>query len=99
MVVPVLIDTGMFFSALGEFTISNYLRWEIFVFVTFMLIACVTFSHKFSSGRVQEVLFIVSSLLFISELVSYLIFTLIDCGFDFSKVTNVMSFVYAVAMI
>ena len=86
VVVPVLIDTGMFFNAFGEFTISNYLRWEIFVFVTFMLIECVTFSHKFSSGRVQEVLFIVSSLLFISELVSYLIFTLIDCGFDFSVV-------------
>ena len=86
VVIPVLFDTGLFYDAFGDLTFTAYIRWEAFIFVTLMLIECVMFSHKFLSGRFQEVIFIASSVLVISELLSYVAFTLFDCRFDFSVV-------------
>ena len=84
--IPVVAVKGMFFNAAGNFTILAYLRWEIFLFVTFMLFGCVLLSHKFASGKLQEVLFVVSAILLISEVFSYILFTLIDCRFEFAVV-------------
>ena len=86
VVIPVLLSTGMLYNVSGELSLRNYIRWEPFVFVFFMLLICVTISHKFASGKAQEVLFIVSSLILVSELISYMLFTLLECKFDFAVV-------------
>ena len=83
---PVMIVKGLFHDAAGNITMFNYLRWELFVFVTFMLFNCLFMSHKFASGRGQELLFVVAAILLIAELFSYLLFTLIECKFDFKIV-------------
>jgi len=84
--IPVLVSTGLFKNDVGNLTFSNYLRWEIFLFVSFLLLASVVSSHKFAAGKLQEVIFVVSSVLVVSELVAYLLFTLIDCNFDFTVI-------------
>ena len=84
--IPVLFSTGLFLNASGDITFVNYIKWEVFLFVTFFLFESVLISHKFAIGKLQEILFVVSAILFISELLSYLLFTLIECGFDFKVV-------------
>ena len=61
---------------------------SFFVFSTvfFFTICSVTFSNRFASGLFQEILFIFSSLLLISIILSYLVFALVDCGFEFMLV-------------
>ena len=86
IVIPVFLSTGMFRDAGGNFTLTNYLRWTVFFFATFFLLATVTASHKFAGGRLREILFVVCSILLFSELICYLLFTLIECGFDFTVV-------------
>ena len=83
---PVMFAKGLFQNAAGDFTIFNYIRWEAFVFVTFMLFNCLFMSHKFASGRGQEILFVAAAILLIAELFCYLLFTLIECKFDFKIV-------------
>ena len=84
--IPVVYVEGLFHTAAGEFTMLNYLRWELFYFVTFMLFNCLILSHKFAKGRFQEILFVVAAILLISELFGYLLFTLVECKFDFKVV-------------
>ncbi len=84
--VPILLSKGMFTSVEGVFTIFPYLRWTLNIFVITMLFHCVVMSHKFASGKFQEVLFVLSALLLISIILAFLIFTLADCKFDFTVV-------------
>ena len=84
--IPVMVVEGLFHNAAGDFTILNYVKWELFYLVTFMLFSCLLLSHKFASGKFQEILFVVSALLLISELFGYILYTLIDCKFDFKVV-------------
>ena len=84
--IPVLLSAGLFRNAAGDITFAGYIKWEVFLFVTFMLVASVVASHKFATGRVHEVLFVIASVLLISELIAYLLFTLIECRFDFAVV-------------
>ena len=82
--IPVLLTKGMFTSASGGFTMIPYLRWIATIFILLMLFSCVVLSHKFASGRFQEILFVLSSLLLISMVFSYLVFTLVDCKLEFT---------------
>ena len=82
--IPVLISKGMFTNASGSFTMINYIRWEITLFTLIMVFLCVVMSHKFASGKFQEVLFVIASILIISIILGYLVFALIQCGFDFT---------------
>ena len=84
--VPILISKGMFFDASENFVLGNYVRLVSTFFIPFMLLECVILSHKFSSGRFQEILFVLSAILLISTIFSYLLFALINCTFDFSIV-------------
>ena len=63
----------------------SFLRWGVFLYVIFMLISNVMLSHKFSKGRLQEVLFLLSTALLVSNLLGYVVFCLINCNFDFTK--------------
>ena len=66
-------------------TFISFLRWFLFLYVILMLLSNVLLSHRFTKGRLQEVLFLVSTSLLISNLLGYVIFCLIKCGFDFKK--------------
>ncbi len=84
--VPILLQTGLLFDSAGKIIYENYLKWVLFLFVTLFLFASVVSSHRIASGRFREVLFVVASLLLISELIGYLIYTVMECKFDFKVV-------------
>ena len=86
IVIPIIASKGMFITQEETFTIVNYIRWEFTVFPILMIFLCVVMSHKFLAGKIQEVLFVVASVLIISIIFSYLILALIDCGFDFTVI-------------
>ena len=99
--IPILVGKGMFFNSTGSFTILNYLRWEITIFIILMVFMCIIMSHKFATGKFQEVLFVVSAILMISMVLGYIIFALIECGFDFTVIdwfgsfdTMMINFIY-----
>lgn len=83
---PILVSKQMFSTPEGSFTIVPYIRWVITIFVIAFLFLCVVMSHKFSTGKFQEVLFIISALLEISIILSYLLFALISCRFEFTVI-------------
>ena len=60
----------------------SFLRWFIFLYVILMLLSNVLLSHRFSEGRLQEILFLISTSLLVSNLLGYLLFCLIKCGFN-----------------
>ena len=63
-------------------TLISFLRWSIFIYVILMLLSNVLLSHRFSQGRMQEILFLVSTSLLVSNLLGYLLYCLIKCSFD-----------------
>ena len=63
-------------------TFISFLRWFLFLYVILMLLSNVLLSHRFSSGRKQEILFLLSTALLVSDLLGYLLFCLIRCNFD-----------------
>ena len=63
----------------------SFIRWFIFLYVILMLLSNVMLSHRFSSGRLQEILFLLSTALLVSNLLGYVIFCLIKCNFDFKQ--------------
>ena len=64
-------------------TTASFLRWAIFLYVILMLLSNVLLSHRFSKGHLQEILFLISTLLLVSNLLGYELFCLIKCNFDF----------------
>ena len=64
-------------------TFLSFLRWLIFLYVILMLLSNVVLSHRFSQGRLQEVLFLISTSLLVSNLLGYVVFCLIKCSFNF----------------
>lgn len=82
----VLFFLGVFHHYTDTLDVGNMIAFLFFFFVTFSLIATVLFSSRFISGVVQEILFIDASLLLISEILSFLLFALIDCGFEFALI-------------
>lgn len=80
---------GMFFLNVfhhyGDTVDLGNLFAFLFFFLAFLLlIFSVTMSSRFASGLFQELLFIFSSLLVMSVVLSYLVFVFIDAGFDFA---------------
>lgn len=67
----------------GDFQTIRYIRWTLFSFVFLMLICNVTFTHKFASGKVQEVIFFLSSELVIANFITFIIYCLIKCKLNF----------------
>ena len=84
--IPVMVAKDFFHNAQGAFTILPYLRWEGFFLFFFVALSCVLASHKFTTGRFHEVLFILSSLVVIDIFLSYLVFTLVECEFKLTEV-------------
>ena len=84
--VPILFAKGMFYNEAGRFIVRNYVRLVLTVFIPVWLFLCVVLSHKFSKGRFQEILFVISAIMLISFILSYLLFALINCKFDFTVI-------------
>jgi len=63
-------------------TLVSFLRWFIFIYVILMLLSNVLLSHRFSQGRMQEILFLASTALLVSNLLGFVLYCLIKCGFD-----------------
>ena len=63
-------------------TAVSFLRWFIFLYVILMLLSNVLLSHRFSQGRLQEILFLISTALLVSNLLGYVLYCLIKCGFN-----------------
>ena len=84
--IPILLAKEMFFTETEAFNYINYLRWVLTIFVPAMLLMFITLSHRFASGKFHEVLFISSSIALISMIISYIIFALIGCKFDFTVI-------------
>ena len=74
---------GFFNDYDGVLQTTSLIAFIIFFFVTFMMVASVVASSKFASGKFQEILFIFASILLICELLSYVIFALIEVKFEF----------------
>jgi hypothetical protein len=58
-------------------TFISFIRWFIFLYVILMLLSNVLLSHRFSKGRLQEILFLVSTALLVSNLLGYVVFCFI----------------------
>ena len=65
-----------------ELTFISFLRWFIFLYVMLMLLSNVLLSHRFSQGRLQEILFLISTALLVLNLLGYVLFCLIKCSFN-----------------
>ena len=61
----------------------SFLRWSIFLYVILMLISNVVLSHKFAQGRLQEILFLASTALLVSNLLAFVLYALIKSNFNF----------------
>ena len=63
-------------------TFISFLRWFIFIYVILMLLSNVLLSHRFSQGRLQEILFLISTSLLVSNLLGFVLYCLIRCSFN-----------------
>lgn len=82
----ILYLNGMFNNYTDKTDFVNLGAFAIFFSVLFFFVGSVLLSSKFSSGVFQEILFIFSSLLLISFILSYLVFALLDCNFHFKLI-------------
>ena len=64
-------------------TLGSFLQWGVFLYVILMLLSNVLLSHRFSQGRLQEILFLISTALLVSNLLAYVLYSLIKCNFNF----------------
>ena len=83
---------GMFNNYTETPDLINTIAFGIFFTISTFFLLSIIFSNRFSTGVVQEVLFVISSLLIISEIMGYLVFSLVDCGFNFSEIDWLGSF-------
>ena len=84
---------GLFNDYDGVFQPLSLIAFIIYFFAFFMLAASVIASNRFSSGKFQEILFIVASILLISSLLSYVVFALIEVKFEFGIIDWVGSLI------
>ena len=77
---------GMFNNYTESPDVMNVIAFGVVSVITAFFALSVLFSHRFASGVVQEILFIFASILVIAELLGYLVFSLIACGFTFNEI-------------
>ena len=87
--------TSLVISAIGVYAFlkSNHMLnketfwgWTTFFTILMILIGHIVLSHKFSEGKMQEWLFFFSSDLLISLFMTFIVYTLIQCGFNLTNV-------------
>ena len=73
---------GAFDNYGAGFSFNQFISFLIFFAVTFFALSSIIISVRYTSGKLQEVLFVLFALLDISVIFSYLIYAVIDCGFE-----------------
>ena len=66
-------------------TFGKWLQWEIFWYIMLMIFSNVIFAHRIAQGKVQEILFFLSTFICISNVLAFVLYCLIQCNFNFSK--------------
>ena len=66
-------------------TFGKWLRWEIFWYVILAIFTTVIFAHKYAQGKVQEVIFFLSTAVSVANLLAFPLYCLIKSKFNFSK--------------
>ena len=89
---PILLTNDTLANPDGSFPFGSYFKWIITLFILVMLGLLVSISHKLATGKVQELLFVFSSILLNSFVFAYLLFTVIHCSFNFTKIDWLGSF-------
>ena len=62
-------------------TLGKWVQWEIFWYIMLMIFSNVIFAHRYAQGKVQELLFLTSTFICISNLLSFVTYSLIQCNF------------------
>ena len=100
-----MIMTGSFTSYDGHFEVIHLIAFFGFFAIFFLAFMFVLLSSKFATGKLHEVIFVLSALYFIAVIFSYLIFSLIQCEFNItiidwldSLVVMTRSWVYAIVL-
>ena len=66
-------------------TLSKWLQWLIFWYIMLLILSNVFFAHKIAQGKVQEVLFLVSTFICVSNIVGFILYSLLQCNFNFAR--------------
>ena len=82
IILSILISLAILISQDGLSFIS-FLRWSVFLYVILVLLSNVILSHRFAQGRAQEILFLISTAILVSNLLGYVLYALIKCNFNF----------------
>ena len=69
----------------GMLTLEKWLQWEIFWYIMLMIFSNVIFAHRIAQGKLQEVLFFLSTFICISNILAFILYSLIQCNFNFSR--------------
>ena len=64
---------------------GKWLQWEIFWYIMLMIFSNVIFAHRIAQGKVQEVLFFLSTFICVSNLLAFILYALIQSNFNFSR--------------
>ena len=78
-----LMALGGFFDNYGAgFSFRQFIAFFAFFSVTFFALASIIISVRYTTGKLQEVLFVLFALLDITVIFAYLIYAVIDCRFE-----------------
>ncbi|MBE6136575.1 MAG: DEAD/DEAH box helicase [Erysipelotrichaceae bacterium] len=78
-----LMALGGFFDNYGAgFSFRQFIAFFIFFSVTFFALASIIISVRYTTGKLQEVLFVLFAILDITVIFAYLIYAVIDCRFE-----------------
>ncbi len=67
------------------FTAKKLIFWTIYWYINLMFVSNVLFSNKFAKGKTQEIIFFVAAEALIANMLSYIIYCIIECKFDFRR--------------
>ncbi len=70
----------------SAFNFGDYIKYEIFLFVFFMLFSNVFFSNKFCSGKAQEWLFFLSVSVLVSCFLAYIVYSFVQSDWKIEQI-------------
>ena len=91
VVIPILIINELFMEQtivngkiIESFAMMNYIRWEVFWFLSIFISIFMLVAHKLFDGKKRTIIFYLCAAFTMSEFLAYLFFALIDCKFEFA---------------
>lgn len=84
IIIPILSQLELL-TVNGHFNLKSYLCWGIYFYFFLAFISNILFSYKYTKGTAQELLVFFSSGVIITYLITFIIYALLACKADFSK--------------